>query len=540
MLAKFALFFTLLTFSLAPVVIAQESTPEGEVFWWNDRTFYQIFVRSFYDSDGDGVGDFRGLTSQLDYLNDGDPTTDTDLGITGIWLMPITESPSYHGYDVVDYYAVDQEYGTKEDFQAFLAAAHERGIAVIIDLVLNHTSSQHPWFLDSQTPESPYEDWYIWEDENPNYSGPTGQTVWHRRAGRYYYGLFWSEMPDLNYANPDVTAQMYDVTRFWLEEMGVDGFRLDAVKHMVEEGRAQENTPATHQWMQAYYDFVRSINPEAVLVAEIWSATTLVLPYIGDEVDIAFEFDLAEGIVRASGFGLPNTLRQAIEPVIENYPAGQYATFLTNHDQNRVMTVLRGNLGGARIAASVLLTLPGVPFIYYGEEIGMVGEKPDELIRTPLQWDATPETAGFTTGTPWQAVNPDFTTVNIAAQTDDPDSLLSLYRGLIQLRGEHSALRTGNLVFVQSAHRKVLSYLRTNAEQTVLVILNMDDRAVTGYDLTLAAGPLSGAINAQALFGIDQADPIETPIVNAAGGFDAYVPTLELAPHSVLIIQLGD
>lgn len=536
MLVKFALFLALLTLSFAPV-FAQEATPDGEVFWWNDRVFYQVFVRSFYDSDGDGVGDFRGLTSQLDYLNDGDPNTTTDLGVTGIWLMPITESPSYHGYDVIDYYAVDQEYGTKEDFQAFLAAAHERGIAVIIDLVLNHTSSQHPWFLDSQTPSSPYEDWYIWEDENPNYSGPTGQTVWHRRAGRYYYGLFWSEMPDLNYANPAVTEQMYEVTHFWLEEMGVDGFRLDAVKHMVEEGRAQENTPATHQWMQDYYAFVRSINPEAVLVAEIWSPTTLVLPYIGDEVDIAFEFDLAEGIVRASGFGLPNTLRRAIEPVIENYPAGQYATFLTNHDQNRVMTVLRGNLGGARIAAAVLLTLPGVPFIYYGEEIGMVGQKPDEQIRTPMQWDATPITAGFSTGTPWRTLNPDFTTVNVATQTSDPDSLLSLYRDLIHLRGEHSALRTGDLIFVESAHRKVLSYLRTSADETVLVIFNMDDRPVTEYDLTLSTGPLSGAISAEALYGADQ---VENPVINADGGFDAYLPTVELAPHSALILKFSN
>ena len=178
--------------------------------WWNDTVFYEIFVRSFYDSDGNGIGDLNGVIEKLDYLNDGDPTTSEDLGVTGIWLMPIMVSPSYHGYDVVDYFQVDPDYGTNEDFLRLMDEAHARGIRVIVDLVMNHTSNAHPWFLDSQNPDSDKREWYIWADENPGYRGPDGQVVWHNNPSGYYYGIFWSGMPDLNYENPDVTAAMFE------------------------------------------------------------------------------------------------------------------------------------------------------------------------------------------------------------------------------------------------------------------------------------------------------------------------------------------
>ncbi|MEM9024449.1 MAG: alpha-amylase family glycosyl hydrolase, partial [Bacteroidota bacterium] len=195
---------------------------QQETFWWNDAVFYEIFVRSFQDSDGDGRGDFRGLIDRLDYLNDGDPTTTDDLGVTGIWLMPVQQSPSYHGYDATDYRTIENDYGTNQDFLDFMDAAHERGIRVIVDLVMNHSSSQHPWFLESVNPNSSRRDWYVWEDSNPGDIGPWGQTVWHQRNNDFFYGVFWSGMPDLNYATQEVKDEMFDIARFWLEDLNVD------------------------------------------------------------------------------------------------------------------------------------------------------------------------------------------------------------------------------------------------------------------------------------------------------------------------------
>ena len=237
--------------------------------WWQDAVFYEVFVRSFADSTtgplaNDGVGDLRGLIERLDYLNDGDPNTTDDLGVTALWLMPICESPSYHGYDTVDYYAVDQEYGTNDDYRELTDECHKRGIRVIIDLVLNHSSSDHPWFQESTRPAAPRRDWYIWDDAEPGWKGPWGQPVWHGSPagdGSHYYGLFWSGMPDLNYHNEEVTREVFELIRFWLEDMHADGFRLDAIRHLIEEGQVQENTPATHAWLRRYFERVKSINP---------------------------------------------------------------------------------------------------------------------------------------------------------------------------------------------------------------------------------------------------------------------------------------
>ena len=285
-----------------PTLTPQPPTPSPQsptsTNWWNDTVFYEVFVRSFYDSDGDGVGDINGLIERLDYLNDGDPTTTDDLGITGIWLMPIMESPSYHGYDVVDYYKVDEEYGTEEDFKRLMAEADKRGIKVIVDLVLNHTSAQHPWFTEARADESgENRDWYVWEEENPGWRGPEGQQVWHGSPTGYYYGVFWDQMPDLNLTNEQTTAEMQDIARYWIEDMGVDGFRLDAIKHLIEEGQKQTNTESTHAWMQDFHVVYKEANPDAFAIGEVWSPTFEVVKYIGDEVDAAFEFDLAQAIL---------------------------------------------------------------------------------------------------------------------------------------------------------------------------------------------------------------------------------------------------
>ncbi|GAB4522463.1 MAG: alpha-amylase family glycosyl hydrolase [Anaerolineae bacterium] len=536
---KKVLLLALLVLAGAGLSFAQEA--ESGVPWWNERVFYEIFVRSFYDSNGDGVGDLRGIIEKLDYLNDGDPTTTDDLGITGIWLMPINPSPSYHGYDVLDYRAINPDYGTMDDFRELLAEADARGIAVIMDLVINHTAVDHEWFRASaEDPDSEFGDWYVWAEEDPGYRGPDRQIVWHPLSGRYYYGVFWSGMPDLNYANPAVTEEMYDIAAYWLEEVGVDGFRLDAIKHIVEDGRTQENSAQTLAWMAGFHDLAETVKPDALLVGEVWSPTASASRYVNEQVDLVFEFDLAEALIRAGGFGLPNAVRTAVEDVMAAYPAGQYATFLANHDQNRTLSQLNGNVTGAKIAATVQLLLPGVPFIYYGEEIGMVGVKPDEDIRTPFQWSAA-EDAGFTTGTPWRAVNADYTTVNVAAQAEDPNSLLNTYRTLIHLRNSTPALQYGDLVWVESTERKLLTFLRTTDEETVLVVYNMDDRAVTDYTLALASSGLGEVGEAELLLGAGEvsASQVSAPTLNGDGGFSDYVPLPELAPETAYVIRLN-
>ncbi|MFQ5614991.1 MAG: alpha-amylase family glycosyl hydrolase, partial [Anaerolineales bacterium] len=292
--------------------LSVETVDTDALGWWNDAVFYEIFVRSFYDSDGDGIGDFAGITERLDYLNDGDPNTTSDLGITGIWLMPINVSPSYHGYDVSDYLAVNEEYGSMGDFRRLLDEAHQRGIRVIIDLVLNHTSIKHPWFQEAASdPNSPYRDYYVWAENPPGYKSPWGSDVWHLADTGYYYGIFWSGMPDLNYNNPEVTAEIQEVIRFWLEDVGVDGFRLDAIKHLIEDGNVQENTPATHQWWEGFHAYYTSINPEAFTVGEAWTSTSEVVQYIGDEMDIAFEFDTAGAIIQSARRDTKRSILQA-------------------------------------------------------------------------------------------------------------------------------------------------------------------------------------------------------------------------------------
>lgn len=536
-------FSAALMMCLAPIVAAQEtSAPGDETNWWNERVFYQIFVRSFYDSDGDGTGDFQGLIEKLDYLNDGDPATTSDLGVTGIWLMPVMPSPTAHGYDITDYLAVNPDYGTAEDFRQFVDEAHARGIAVIIDLVVNHSSSKHPWFEASAAGDPEYADYYVWSATDPGFRGPDNQTVWHKRGNRWYYGVFFHAMPDLNYANPDVTAEMYEIARFWLEDMDVDGFRVDAVKYIVEEGRALENTAATHAWLAAFHDHVKSIKPDALLVGEIWDATPLVVPYVPDEMDIAFEFDLAAALVRSASFGLAGTLTRALEPVLSAYPDDQFATFLTNHDQDRFISQAQGNTDAARLAGYFLLTLPGVPFVYYGEEIGMEGQRTlpdtDNERRRPMQWDDSAN-AGFTTGRPWFAMNANADEVNVAAEDADPDSVLNAYRDLIQLRGQTPALQTGDLLLLESTHRKVLAFLRHSPGQSaVMVLINTDDRPVTDYAISGALeidGPVSAA---DLLYGKGE---LAAPTVRYEGTsavLDAYTPLSELAPYSATVIEM--
>jgi glycosidase len=504
--------------------------------WWNDRVFYEVFVRSFQDSDGDGVGDLTGLIERLDYLNDADPKTDDDLGVTGMWLMPITESPSYHGYDVVDYTAVEQDYGDAATFRRLIEEAHARGMVVIVDLVINHTSNQHPWFQQAvDGRDAPRRDWYVWSDEQLTYRGPWGQQVWYKRGDAYYYAIFWEGMPDLNYRHPAVTDAIYEATRFWLEEMGADGFRMDAIRHLIEDGQQQENTLATHAWLQDWHDHYRAIKPYALTVGEVWTRSEDVVPYVGDEMDICFEFDLASAVIDGARGGTTGVVDSVAQKVERLYPSGQYATFLTNHDQERVMTQLRGDEAQAKTAATIYLTLPGVPFLYYGEEIGMSGAKPDERIRTPMQWSDA-DHAGFSSTVPWQGINPDYATRNVAAQLDDEDSLLRRYIRLIRLRSAYEALRTGSLIAVQAGNIHVYAYLRHGEAEDVLVVHNLDEGPVTEYALALRGSALTpGTYRARELLSGVQAASLT---VGQQGAIEGYVPLPELASGQSLILLL--
>ncbi len=498
--------------------------------WWNDAVFYEIFVRSFYDTDGDGIGDFNGITAKLDYLNDGDPNTTTDLGITAIWLMPINPSPSYHGYDVTDYYAVNPEYGTMDDFKRLLNEAHKRGIRIIIDWVLNHTSVQHPWFEQAKDPASTYHDWYRWTTE----SFP-GKGWRYGGSGGYYYALFSESMPDLNYTNPEVVAEMKNVTRFWLKDIGIDGFRLDAAKHLVEDGSISDNTPGTHEIYKDLRKYYKSLKPDAMLVGEVADQTPIVSTYLqGDQLDLAFDFDLAKNTVFSAGTSTPKYFTDTLNRDLNLFRPGQFAIFLTNHDQDRAMTTLNDNVEAAKTAAMLMLTSPGVPFLYYGEEIGMLGKKPDEDIRLPMQWTEEAN-AGFTTGAPWRSPNSDYTTKNVATQSADPNSLLSFYRELIRIRNNHAALRVGDFTLVDAGNRSVYAALRISQQEVVLVLINMSSSPVSDYSLRLENSSLSGNYTVSPLLGYGEFASIQ---VNEQGGFTGYLPMPEIPANGRIILQI--
>jgi alpha-amylase len=514
---------------------AVRAAPVGP--WWADRVFYEVFVRSFQDSDGDGIGDLRGLTSRLDELNDGDPTTTDDLGVTALWLMPVADSPSYHGYDVVDYEKVETDYGTAADFRALIAAAHDRGIAVIVDLVLNHTSRLHPWFQDSITPGSAHDEWYVWSTSKPAFARSDGTAVWHQAGARWYYAYFWEGMPDLNLKNPDVTAALDGVGRFWLDEMGVDGFRLDAARHLIEDGKQLENTPATFEWLAGYRSRLEADRNDALLLGEVWDATSMASSYVRKgSLDMTFNFDLASATISSLRAGKAGFIEGSLAEASTAYPDGEMATFLTNHDQNRVIDQVGGDPAAAKLAGTLLLTGPGVPFIYYGEEIGLGGSKPDEQIRRPMRWDAAVPNDGFSDGTPWEPLGDDVVGTDVATEAHDPDSILSRYRDLIRLRAAHPALARGGVVAADSPTESVLAFLRTSANETDLVVANLGDSAVATPTLNLAAGPLCGDLTAQLLFGAE--GEVAAPHVTATGGFAGYVPVAALGPRETIVTGL--
>lgn len=465
-------FFFLFT-TISPTLLAQNQP----------RVCYEIFVRSFCDSNKDGIGDLNGITSKLDYLH--------DLGIEAIWLTPFFKSPSYHKYDVVDYRAIDPEYGSMPDFERLLEEAHRRNIRVILDFVVNHTSSQHPWFLEAKKgAENPYRNYYTWL--TPEQIDSLGVAVrektddswetqpWHWAAKtdtKKYYGMFWSGMPDLNMDEPRVRKEIYDIGRFWLQK-GVDGFRMDAAKHIYPDWEAEK----AHAFWEEFRSEMETTKPDVYIVGEVWTTAEKVAPFFrGLKANFHFDLSLAIQDIVKKGWdstGLVSMLLKNYAFFAKENPDFLDATMLTNHDQNRIGSVARGDEKKLKMAANLLLTLPGNPFIYYGEELGMKGKKPDEEIREAFLWDTRWQDNDRTN---WRKprYNTDSKTTPLKQQLADAQSLYNHYKTLIALRNTQPALgqlSPPNLKESELNTEKVIAFVRPHVSGDLLVIQNTDSQ----------------------------------------------------------------
>jgi alpha-glucosidase len=490
--------------------------------WWQDGVVYQIYPRSFADSNGDGIGDLRGILEHLDYLNG----SEDSLGVDALWLSPIHPSPMHDfGYDVSDYRGISPEYGTREDFQRLLEEAHKRGIRILLDLVFNHTSHEHPWFQEAASSRhSPKRDWFIWHDGKPgrrppnnwlsSFGGPAW--TWHEPTGQFYLHTFLPQQPDVNWRNPEVRAALFDVIRYWLE-LGVDGFRLDVVNWFIKDEQLRDNPwhfrgRRPYEWQHHLYDRNRpetlDVMKELRRVVDAFPGRTMVGEVFteapGNPALPAEYYGGGEGLHMAFNFAFlycPWEAR-AFASAVERWELllGQdlWPNYtLSNHDQPRAYG--RYSRGGdaearARVAAALLLTLRGTPFLYYGEELGMgngriprarlqdpvgkrywpfhPGRDPE---RTPMQWSSAPQ-AGFSTQEPWLPLNPDWRTRNVEAQRSDPRSLFHWYRRLLRLRREQPALHRGSFRVLPQPSPHVFGYVRQHGGQRITVLLNFSSQ----------------------------------------------------------------
>lgn len=489
--------------------VAQERTVDEK--WWKESVFYQIYMPSYADSNGDGYGDFKGMTQKLDYLQ--------SLGLKGIWLTPFLTSPKVdNGYDIADYYEVDPTYGTKADFDLFLKEAHQRGIKVIMDMVLNHTSTDCKWFQESRkSKDNPYRDYYIWKDEPNNWESFFGGTAWQKDSltDQYYYHKFDVRMADLNWANPKVVAEVQNILRFWLDA-GVDGFRLDVINFLNTDGITADNPTKDGE-----QDHINDINQEGVksamriikstvneydnrfIVGEIGSDKIEVLKQYQsqDLLDVVFNFNFGS-IAEFSAQRIFDEL-QSMEKNMSNYPT----LFFGSHDMPRMIDRLAdGNPDRATALAALMLTAKGVPFIYYGEEIGMhniIAQSLDEMVdiqgrtqyqlalnegkspqdallfgnkhnrdksRSPMQWSGN-AFAGFSTEKSWIKINPDYKTINVEVLTSQENSILNTYKKLIALRNSERALQYGTYDNLEYEEDQI-SFTRSFEGDKITVIIN--------------------------------------------------------------------
>ena len=524
--------------------------------WWEPGVVYQVYPRSFQDSNGDGIGDLAGIAERLEHLE--------WLGVDAIWISPIFRSPmADFGYDVADYRDIDPVFGTLADFDRLVEAAHARGIRVVLDFVPNHSSDQHSWFLESRSSRAdPRRDWYLWADPAPGggppsnwlsvFGGPAWE--WDEPTGQFYYHAFTKEQPDLNWRNPDVRAEMYDVLRFWLDR-GVDGFRVDVMWHLIKDDRLRDNPPdpdwtpdrpgSSFRLLATYttdrpetMDIVADMRAvldefgDRVLIGEIYLPYERLVAYYGTHPDrpgahLPFNFRLLLVPWQAEEIMAAITAYEAVLPA-----HGWPNWVLGNHDQPRLAS--RVGRAQARVAAMLLLTLRGTPTLYYGDELGMEdvaippnleqdparfdgpngGRDPE---RTPMRWDGSPG-AGFTAGTPWLPVGGELERINVAAQRDDPASSLRLYRALLALRRSEAALSIGAWSPL-TAEGDLLAYERSHADRRLEVALNLAHRPLAADLPTAGRILLSTHLDrdGEAVAGRVELRPDEGVIVDVTG-----------------------
>ncbi len=504
-----------------PVTHLEGRQAETAQTWYKDALIYQLHVRAFQDSNGDGIGDFRGLTQKLDYIQ--------DLGATAIWLLPFYPSPlKDDGYDISDYFSVHPSYGTLDDFKVFLQEAHTRGLRVITELVVNHTSDQHPWFQQSRSsPENPYRNWYVWSDTDDRYhevriifvDTEMSNWAWDPISKSYYWHRFFSHQPDLNYDNPEVREEVWNVMKFWLE-MGGDGFRLDAVPYLVErEGTNCENLPETHVILRDLRRRLDENFPNRMLLAEANQWPQDLGPYFadGNEFHMAFHFPLMPRMFMA----IKLEDRKPIIEILQRTPAipdnCQWGIFLRNHDEltlemvtdeerdymydeyakdriaklnvgirRRLAPLLDNDRRRIELMNGMLLSLPGTPIVYYGDEIGMgdniyLGDR--NGVRTPMQWNGG-WNAGFSTADPERLYSPlisnavyGYQGTNVLSQQRSEHSLLSWMRRIVKLRKSSSVFGRGTIEFLDPENHRVLAYIRQWENSRILVVNNLSSSA---------------------------------------------------------------
>lgn len=529
MALAFALALTACTPPSEPVTVAEPAVVELTELtaaqpWWEDAVFYQIWPRSFYDTTSDGHGDFNGMTAKLPYLQ--------ELGIDAIWLTPMFEAPSYHGYDFTEFYQVESDYGSMADFEYFVQQADAKGMKVILDLVINHISREHEWFRLSAEGVDPYRDYFIWRKELPTKGEGWGhawdtndapEAVWHfdKRRGEYYYAAFGETQPDLNLKHPDVIAEMKKMAKFWLDK-GVAGFRLDAVRFVIENGPdAQADVAETIAYWQDFNNFVKSVNPNAYLVGEAWVDIPVAAKYWGDGkgLDQGFDFEvgykiigqLKQGSTNAAQFGtISGTQSGELHPLQENLqrrtasvaPLAFFTPFLTNHDQDRLAFQLGDDrqtvLKKSKQAAAMLFSSPGTKYIYYGEEIGLTQAQygHDVYKRAPMLW-ANSTQGGFTDAPlSWVEQKALFTVPladwwpsflqqqlaqggnTVAEQQAQPDSLWRLYQFLIAQQKQRPELKLAGSYQVTEPAPGILQIARELKDRKTYFVFNLTEQPV--------------------------------------------------------------
>lgn len=493
--------------------------------WAKNGVMYEIFVRSFYDSDGDGVGDLKGITQKLDYLNDGDDSTTDDLDIEVIWLMPIFDSPSYHCYDVRDYMKINSDYGTNEDFQELLQEAHKRGIRIVTDLILNHCSNQHEFFQDAyDNPDSKYDEWFYFSN-----ASNTRAHNWYFRHGDEDRNMLNPYMPAWNVNNPDVQEYLFDVAKYWMDPNGdgdfsdgIDGFRCDYA------------IGPPHEFWKLFRKEVKAVNPDVLLLAEAWADMNKIAMFFDNQFDMAFDFPFQGSLTGTISSGSAREFNN----VMASYDIlPQYALmnrFLNNHDMNRIYN--RMSVKKAKLGATMLLTIPQMPMIYYGDEIGMKGEKDpyDEGIRRPFEWCKANDCEGMTDWYPVWNETPDG--ISVEEQLNKDDSILEYFKDLLTIREEYPTLETGDIRLINimadgEHYRRAVAYTVTDEDNKILVVVNLHD----AIDLTLNLSHLKD-VKTATLTEVLKAKPIDTEILTednkaefpmSCEGETAYIFVLE-------------